>query len=233
MKAPDQDGHRRMRPSELLGPLNPVERQNAPEWLYLVGDVGLLRPRPRVSIVGTRKPSKEGLSRASRLARDLVGQGVVVVSGLARGIDTAAHAATIDSGGRTIAVLGTPLDVSYPRENAALQRRIAAQHLLVSQFPPRHPSGRTNFPRRNRTMALLSDATVIVEAGESSGTLSQGWEALRLGRELFVLKSLAENEQLAWPREMLRYGARVLAETEDLLDTLPPLLEDSLAAAAL
>lgn len=97
---------------------------NAPECgLYLVGDVGLLRPRPRVSIVGTRKPSKEGLSRASRLARDLVGQGVVVVSGLARGIDTAAHAATIDLGGRTIAVLGTPLDASYPRENAALQRR--------------------------------------------------------------------------------------------------------------
>ena len=232
MKAPRDDGSRRVRPDDLLGPLNPVERQNAPEWLYLVGDIDLLRPRPRVSIVGTRKPSKDGVSRASRLARELADRGVVVVSGLARGTDTSAHEAAMAAGGRTIAVLGTALDVIYPPENAALQRQIAAEHLLVSQFPPGYPSGRTNFPRRNRTMALLSDATVIVEAGETSGTLSQGWEALRLGRELFLLRSIVETPGLAWPQEMVGYGARVLTRTEELLDTLPPLLEDSLAAAA-
>jgi DNA processing protein len=232
MKAPRDDGFRRVRPDDLLGPLNPVERQNAPEWLYLVGDIDLLRPRPRVSIVGTRKPSKDGVSRASRLARELADRGVVVVSGLARGIDTAAHQAAIAAKGRTIAVLGTPLDVAYPRENSALQRRIAAEHLLVSQFPPGYPSGRTNFPRRNRTMALLSDATVIVEAGEGSGSLSQGWEALRLGRELFILRSVTEAQELAWPREMLRYGAQILTHTEQLFDILPPELEESLAQAA-
>jgi DNA processing protein len=232
MKAPRDDGFRRVRPDDLLGPLNPVERQNAPEWLYLVGDIDLLRPRPRVSIVGTRKPSKDGVSRASRLARELADRGVVVVSGLARGIDTAAHQAVIAAKGRTIAVLGTPLDVTYPRENAALQRRIAAEHVLVSQFPPGHPSGRTNFPRRNRTMALLSDATVIVEAGEGSGSLSQGWEALRLGRGLFILRSVTEARELAWPREMLRYGAQILTHTEQLFDVLPPELEESLAQAA-
>lgn len=231
MKALLVESARRVRPDELLGPLNAVERQSAPEWLYLAGHVELLGPRPRVSIVGTRKPSQHGASRASRLSRELAAEGVVVVSGLAKGIDTAAHESAIAAGGRTIAVLGTPLDVVYPRENAELQRRIAAEHLLVSQFPPGHPSGRTNFPRRNRTMALLTDATVIVEAGETSGSLSQGWEALRLGRALFILKSVAETKALAWPHEMLRYGARLLSDTEELLDTLPPQLEESLARA--
>lgn len=219
----------RYRPDDLLGPLNPVERQNAPEWLYVEGDVALLGSHARVSIVGTRTPSPEGLKRASRLARELVSHGVVVVSGLARGIDAAAHRAAIEGGGRTVAVLGTPLDVAYPRENAALQRQIAEHHLLVSQFPPGHPSGRTNFPRRNRTMALLSHATVIVEAGEGSGSLSQGWEALRLGRELCILRSVAEDAQLEWPAEMRRYGAQILTSTEQLLEVLPPPQEDSLA----
>jgi DNA processing protein len=146
---------------------------------------------------------------------------VVVVSGLARGIDTAAHRSAIESGGRTIAVLGTPLDQTYPRENAELQRLIMEEHLAVSQFPSGHPAGRTNFPRRNRTMALLTHATVIVEAAEGSGSLSQGWECLRLGRRLFIMRAVADTKSLAWPREMRKYGAEVLARTEELLDAIP------------
>jgi DNA processing protein len=211
----------RSRPDDLLGPLNEVERKNAPDWLYLAGDAGLLRLVPRVSIVGTREASPDGLKRASKLARELAAHHAVVVSGLAKGIDTAAHRAAIDAGGRTVAVLGTPLDQTYPRENAALQRLIMETQLAVSQFPPGHPSGRTNFPRRNRTMALLTDATVIVEAGEGSGSLSQGWEALRLGRRLFIMRSVVEDKAMTWPAEMLRYGAEVLAKTEDLLEALP------------
>jgi len=222
----------RYRPDELLGPLNAVERQKAPQWLYVRGDTSLLGLCPRVSIVGTRTPSPEGQKRAVRLARELAARGVVVVSGLARGIDTAAHRAAIEAGGRTVAVLGTSLDVAYPRENAGLQREIGERHLLVSQFSPAHPSGRTNFPRRNRTMALLSHATVIVEAGEGSGSLSQGWEALRLGRELCILRSVAEDPSLAWPAEMRRYGGQVLTSTDQLLEVLPPHLEGSLARLA-
>src|SRR5687767_12583718 len=135
----------RFRPDDLLGPLNDVERKNAPDWLYLAGDIGLLRLVPRVSIFGTREASADGLKRASKLARELVDHGAVVVSGLAKGIDTAAHRTAIDAGGRTVAVLGTPLDQTYPRENAALQRLIMGQQLAVSQFPPGYPSGRTNF----------------------------------------------------------------------------------------
>jgi len=224
--------YQRIRPDDLLGPLNDVERKNAPEWLYLAGDRELLRDVPRVSIVGTRSASADGLNRATRLARELVAQGVVVVSGLARGIDTAAHRAAIESEGRTVAVLGTPLDKTYPRENAELQRLIMEKHLAVSQFPSGYPAARTNFPRRNRTMALLTDATVIVEASEGSGSLSQGWEALRLGRRLFIMRTVVENGALSWPREMMKYGADVLAETDDLLEALPLGVGGSLAKLA-
>lgn len=221
MPTTDPRTFQRYRPCDLLGPLNAVEQQHAPEWLYVDGDTALLRVIPRVSIVGTREASTDGLKRASRLARELVAEGVVIVSGLAKGIDTAAHRATLDAGGRTIAVLGTGLDQSYPRENAALQRQIAERHLVVSQFAPGQPTGRTNFPRRNRTMALLTDATVIVEAAEGSGSLSQGWEALRLGRRLFITRAVAEDPRLLWPREMQKYGAEILTKSADLLDSLP------------
>jgi DNA processing protein len=206
---------------ELYGPLNDVERKNAPPRLWLQGDVELLRQGRRVAVVGSRSPSPAGQQRAAQLARKIAGEGITVVSGLALGIDTIAHQTALAAGGRTIAVLGTPLDECQPRQNAGLQERIGRDHLLVSQFPPGHPVLRSNFPRRNRTMALFCHASVIVEAGESSGTLSQGWEALRLGRPLFLLKSVVDNPDLKWPREMIEYGAFVLTDFDDLIEILP------------
>jgi DNA processing protein len=142
----------------------------------------------------------------------LVEHGIVVVSGLAAGVDRAAHEAAIASGGQTIAVIGTPLDQCYPNENSELQRRIAREQLLVSQFPADHPIAPANFPARNRTMALLTEATVIVEATEKkSGALLQGWETLRLGRLLFVLESAATDPTLTWPKDLIQYGAQVLS----------------------
>jgi len=149
----------------------------------------LLTRGARVAIVGSRKASEPGLRRTQKPARLLVQRGVVVVSGLAEGIDTEAHVATIESGARTIAVLGTPLGRTFPSQNRALQERIPREHLAVSQFAPGSTWDKRSFPIRNRTMALLSDVTVIVEAYESSGTIHQGWEALRLGRPLFILES--------------------------------------------
>jgi len=209
-------------PASLLGPLNEVEERFAPSQMFLVGDLGLLTQGRRVAIVGSRRASETGLKRAARLARILAEQSVIVVSGLAEGIDTAGHRAAIAARGRTIAVLGTPVDRCYPPGNASLQDEIGARHLLVSQFPVGQPVQKQNFILRNRTMALLSDASVIVEAGESSGSLSQGWEALRLGRPLFLMRSVVENPDLEWPQEMLDHGARVLAEPEELFDGLPP-----------
>lgn len=207
---------------DLVGPFNEVERKHAPAWLYLAGDADILRKGRRVAIVGSRKASDEGLKRAARLARILVEQDFFVLSGLAEGIDTAAHRSAIHAGGRTIAVIGTPLDRAYPPSNATLQDEIAREHALVSQFPVGRPVQRQNFVLRNRTMALLADASVIIEAGEGSGSISQGWEALRLGRPLFLARSVVENAALTWPAKLLDYGANVLSEPDDLLVSLPP-----------
>ena len=211
---------RRFTVPELLGPQSELERKHAPERLFAAGDVELIRGSNRVSVIGARKPTPAGLRRAHRLAVELAREGVVVVSGLAEGIDTAAHDGVLAAGGRTVAVLGTPLDVCYPRQNRQLQRRIMMEHLALSPFAPGSPVARKNFPYRNRVMALISDATVIVEAGDASGTLAQGWEAIRLGRPLFILESLAGAPDLTWPGKMLRYGAQVLTSTGPLLDLL-------------
>lgn len=212
-----------MKVEDVLGPLNEVERKNAPGTLYLAGDQSLLSDGSRVSLVGSRKVSPEGLRRTRLLAKALVSRGIVVVSGLAEGVDTVAHETALLEGGETIAVIGTSLDQVYPAKNRALQERLMREQLVVSQFPEGYPFQKKNFPMRNRTMALLSEATVIVEAGEKSGTLHQGWEALRLGRLLFLMESVATDPGLSWPKEMIRFGAQVLSR-ENLslvLDEIP------------
>ena len=208
------------RPEDLLGPLNEIERKNAPETLYLAGDLAVFSAGPRVSVVGSRQATEEGISRAAKLTRALVGRGAVVVSGLAEGIDTVAHTTAMQAGGRTIAVLGTPLDQFFPASNRSLQERIMREQLAISQFA--RGGGPKNFPIRNRTMALISEVTVIVEAGEKSGTVHQGWEALRLGRLLFLLESLVARKQ-EWTEELIRYGAQVLSDAnkEAFLESLP------------
>ena len=164
---------------KLLGSLNEVELKNAPKAIYACGEISLFKQFMSVSIIGSRKPTEQGIKRARSLARTIVSKGGIVVSGLAEGIDTAAHTATIEMGGRTVAVLGTPINQVYPKSNSRLQERISSEHLLLSQFPNGYPLKPQNFVLRNRTMALVSDATVIVEAGEKSGTIHQGWEAIR------------------------------------------------------
>ena len=207
-------------PEDILGPLNEIERKNAPERLYLAGDRGIFAAGPRVSVVGSRNASAEGISRAAKLTRALVSRGAVVVSGLAEGIDTVAHTTAMQAGGKTIAVLGTPLDQCFPASNSSLQERIMREQLAISQF--QRSGGRKNFPIRNRTMALISEVTVIVEAGEKSGTVHQGWEALRLGRLLFLLESLVAKKQ-EWTEELIRYGAQILSDAnkEAFLESLP------------
>lgn len=219
-------------PADLLWPLNEVEQKHAPEYLYVAGHSEWLADRPKVSIVGSRAASQEALRRAVKLARQLTERGVIVVSGLAKGIDKAVHMATLEAGGRTLAVIGTPLDITYPAEHRELQVLLSREHTVVSQFAPGTRVTRANFPRRNRTMALLVDASVIVEAGDSSGTLSQGWEALRLGRPLFIMQSVFEQPELTWPDDMLEYGAMVLTNTDDLLERLPSSAENPLAVFA-
>ncbi|MEX0656262.1 MAG: DNA-processing protein DprA [Nitrosopumilaceae archaeon] len=211
-----------MSAAELLGrTLNDVEAKHAPKILYLKGPMEIPLPRPRVSIIGTRQPSPDGLQATKTFARTLVEKQTVIVSGLAKGIDTAAHKTAIMMGGKTIAVIGTSLNKAYPRENAELQQEIMSKHLVISQFPVGYPTTRKNFVIRNRTMALISDATIIVEAGNTSGSLHQCWETLRLGRPLFIWKSVFDNAKLTWPKEMLEYGAMKLSNLEEIFEFLP------------
>jgi DNA processing protein len=208
---------------DLLGPLNEVERKNAPKELFYAGDLSILEAGPRVSIVGSRKASTRGLNNARGLAAWLVRRGAVVVSGLAEGIDAAAHQGAIDAGGKTIGVIGTPLEKSYPAKNRALQALLMKEHLVLSQFAAGYPVHPRNFPIRNRTMALISHATVIVEATDKSGSLHQGWEALRLGRPLFILDRLMNDPSLTWPATLAHYGALALVpdQLEAISEYLP------------
>ncbi len=162
--------------NKLLGrSLNDIEKKNAPKGdLYVKGSLEIPLDCPRVSVIGTRKPSDDGIKNAENIAKTLVENQAIVVSGLAAGIDATAHRSAIENKGKTIAVLGTPLNQVYPKANFQLQKEILENHLAVSQFPIGYPITRKNFIIRNRTMALISDATVIIEAGEGSGTLHQG-----------------------------------------------------------
>lgn len=222
MEIPEGSGFSSMSAAELLGrTLNDIEAKYAPKTLYVKGSMKIPLPAPRVSIIGTRQVSPEGLDSTKKITSNLVKKQIVIVSGLAKGIDTAAHQTAISNGGKTIAVIGTPLDKAYPKENKQLQQEIMDKHLVISQFPVGYPTTKRNFVLRNRTMALISNATIIVEAGDSSGSLHQGWEALRLGRPLFIWKSVFDDTRITWAQEMLKYGATILADPEEILEFLP------------
>jgi DNA processing protein len=165
--------------------------------LHLAGDTSLLSERA-VAVVGSRKASPAALGQASELAVALVEMGLVVISGLAAGVDSAAHHAAIRAGGRTIAVIGTSLDVAYPTSHAALQERIYRDHLLVSPFTRGTVTAPWHFPVRDRVIARLALATVLVQADEKSGTRYVVEECIRQGKVVFARRGLLES--LAWLR---------------------------------
>lgn len=209
-------------PEELLGrPLNEIERKFVPSKLFVASSKTPPIPGPRVAIVGSRKASAQGILLTQKISSLLTRKSVIIVSGLAEGIDTAAHETAIKEGGSTVAVLGTPLNKSYPAKNDRLQKTIMRAHWAISQFPIGYPTEPGNFVIRNRTMALISDASIIVEAGETSGSLHQGWEALRLGRPLFISEIITKDASLKWPQKMMAYGAVELTELEEVIDVLP------------
>jgi DNA processing protein len=172
-----------------------------------------------VALVGTRRATSYGLSVAEHLGRELACAGVTVVSGLAKGVDTAAHKATLEAGGRTIAVLGNGLDQVYPPENGGLVRRIVEQDAgaVVSEFAPGVPPDAVNFPRRNRVISGLSSATVIVEAGERSGALITADFALEQGREVMAVPGPIFSPMSAASNELLKQGATPVTCVADVL----------------
>jgi DNA processing protein len=183
---------------------------DAPPYVFVKGEYDESWARDAVAVVGTRGASADGLKRARKVARTLVEAGYMVLSGLARGIDRAAHEATLDAGGRTVAVMGTGIDRMYPAEHKQLAERIVASGgALISQFEPSATGARHTFPIRNATMSGLALATVVVEAGETSGAKVQALAGLKHGSGVFLLRSLYETQE--WARELVdvgKYGMR-------------------------
>lgn len=202
-------------PSRLRDAKHPIE------VIYYIGDWDLIHTKS-IAVVGTRNPSDNGIRRAKMLSHQLVKKGYTVASGLAKGIDRVAHLSAIASGGKTIAVLGTPITENYPKENSKLQEFISRHHLLISQVPfvrySHEPfnNKRIYFPERNKLMSALSEATVIVEAGETSGTLVQARAAIEQGRKVYILDSNFNNPKLTWPHRFLEKGAIRLKDIEDV-----------------
>jgi len=195
------------------------------ELLYYTGNLDLIYSKS-VAIVGTRNPTQDGVKRTEKIAKLLVQNGVTVVSGLAKGVDTAAHSAAILNKGNTIAVIGTPLNQVYPKENEKLQDYIAKKHLLISQVPfikyesQDYRSNRLFFPERNKTMSAITEATIIVEASDTSGTLIQARAAIQQRRKLFILNSCFENKAISWPSYYEKKGAIRVRDFEDILRNL-------------
>ena len=210
----------------VLDPSYPVQLRDihqAPPFLFVAGD---LRPQdPAVSVVGSRNASAGGLETASQIARGLVERGITVVSGLAAGIDTAAHRSALDAGGRTVAVIGTGIIRSYPAANRALQDRIARVGLVLSQFWPDAPPTRQSFPMRNAVMSGYGFASVVVEAGENSGARIQARLAVEHGRPVILLHSVVEATSWA-PRLINQPGVYVAGGAVDVLGVVDELRRD-------
>jgi DNA processing protein len=177
-----------------------------------------------VAVVGTRNPSPDGEYVARRMASDLAAAGVCVVSGLARGIDTAAHRGALEVGGLTVAVLGCGVDVRYPAGGESVADRVAAQGAVVSEYPPGTPPAKHHFPQRNRIISGLSRAVVVVEATLRSGALITADLALEQGREVFAVPGSVLNPRSAGPHRLLREGAGWAESAADVLQALglPP-----------
>jgi DNA processing protein len=203
------------------------ELPDAPPALYVLGDVGLLA-RPQLAIVGSRHPTAAGRRIAGNISAQLCAAGLVITSGLARGIDAAAHEAALRAGGRTIAVCGTGLDQCYPPQHQPLFERIRAQGALVSEFAPGSPALPHHFPRRNRIISGLSCGVAVIEAAAGSGSLITARRALDQGRELFVVPGSPLNPLAAGCLELLREGAHLLRDGTDILteNSISRLLKD-------
>ena len=173
-----------------------------------------------VAIVGTRNPTRYGIELAEAITRDLVHAGVTIVSGLARGIDTAAHWSAIRHGGRTIGVLGCGIDICYPRENKDLVNAVEKQGAIISEFRPGVAPLKTNFYRRNRIVSGLTKGTLVVEAAPRSGSLITAAHALDQNREVFALPGSIFNKRSWGPHHLLKQGAALVESAQDILDIL-------------
>lgn len=194
-----------------------AETDQAPRFLYLRGRKSLLFEKRTVALVGSRQASDKAKENTARLTDRLGDNGITIVSGLAKGIDVTAHRQALEKGYNTIAVIGTNLNQYYPAENKEVQLMIEKKGLVVSQFSPANKTQRWFFPMRNGVMSGLSLATVIMEAGETSGALKQADFALKQGREVLIPQSALNLKSISWPAKYVQKGAKVVRTPKDVL----------------
>jgi len=192
-----------------------------PDCLYVKGDIGLLS-MPMIAIVGSRRASKEGLENARVFAQALSNAGATIISGLAKGIDGAAHQATIDLGNNhfTLAVCGTGLDLTYPREHQNLAKMISQHGLLVSELPLGVGPKPYHFPKRNRIIAALALGVVVIEAADKSGSLITARIAADLGREVFALPGSLRSPHSFGCHKLIQQGAKLVCSPNEVLEEL-------------
>lgn len=205
------------------------EIYDPPPVLWVRGDVGLVL-RPSIAVVGTRHPTPYGAGMAEMLSRDLAANGLIIVSGMARGVDTAAHKGALEAGKPTLAIWGTGVDVIYPKENKSLAEKILATGgAIISELPLGTFPAPQNFPRRNRVLSGISVGVLVVEGGEFSGTRVTARCALEQNREVFAVPGNVTNKQAWGPNTLIKQGAKLTATWEDVWDDLPTVVRVELA----
>ena len=197
-----------------------LEIYDPPSVLWVRGDVGLLS-RPGIAVVGTRAPSPYGLGMSELLSRDLANRGMVIMSGMARGVDTAAHKGALDAGGKTVAVWGTGLDVVYPKENKKLAELIVISGgAIVTEFPMGTFPAPQNFPIRNRVLSGMSVGVLVIEAAEYSGTRITARCAMEQNRDVYAVPGNVTNKNSWGPNTLIKQGAKLTATWEDVWEGL-------------
>ena len=225
----EDDAHHRVALGDEDYPAMLNEIPGPPEVLYVNGDIEALH-QPALAIIGSRNPTEGGIRNAREFARHLAGQGFTIVSGMAQGIDAAAHQGALDAGGKTVAFLGTGIDRVYPPGNRELAHNIAKQGALVSEFPLGAPPERWHFPARNRLISGLSLGTLVVEAARRSGSLITARLAGEQGREIFALPGSIHNPLSRGCHALIRQGAKLVETAGDIIAELGPLVGHMLDA---
>jgi DNA processing protein len=211
-------------------PQSLLQIYDPPALLYVRGDSSVLNA-PSLSIVGTRRPTVYGTQMAERLGRDLAKRGLVIISGLARGVDALSHAGALSAGGRAIGVLGTGIDVCYPKENKKLFERVLEKGAIISELPTGSHPAPENFPVRNRIIAGMPVGVVIVEGKQHSGSLITARLAMEFGREVFGVPGNVTQEVSFAPNQLIKQGAKLVTSADDVIEELPTPIRAALVQA--
>ncbi|WP_100399358.1 DNA-processing protein DprA [Bacillus sp. FJAT-44742] len=204
-------------PFDSMYPRRLFQMHDPPWVLYVKGQTDILKKSSFLAVVGTRQPTSYGLQAMQMLLPPIIKKRAVIISGLAKGVDTRAHQLAVTHQGYTIAVCGSGFNYMYPRENLPLSRMISQSHLLVSEYPPHTPPAKWQFPMRNRIISALSDAVFVIEAGVKSGSLITASQALEQGRDVYALPGPIDSKVSAGTNKLIQDGARPILQPDDLL----------------